>query len=436
MALHKTDADSPPPQEQERHWLMGDAAFQAVMPHHASLRALWETKWALPCSKSLYPFHDGAAQDFAPIFRTLIASGVDSGSAPAYTRAFLPAAAALEAEGDKLLAAGAPRQASDVYLRAAAVLRIARFPYVAGFPAVTDHAKWDAWTRQKEVYMKAARTWDAPVEDLAIPHTHRAGRDRGHIPVYVRVPADRSSVPDRSQRNRDDDDDGPRQCPAVLLLTGLDGYRPDNTARCNEFLARGWGVVVAEIPGTADCPADSADPAAPDRLWASVLAWMRADGRFDMRRLLAWGLSAGGYYAVRLAHTHAGALAGAVAQGAGVHLCYGRAWMARAEGHEYPFALAPAMAAKHGFASVAEYREAAQARFSLLESGILERKSCRLLLVNGTLDGLMPIEDSMLLFEHGSPKEARFFPGALHMGYPLANASVYPWMEEVLASVK
>jgi hypothetical protein len=54
----------------------------------------------------------------------------------------------------------------------------------------------------------------------------------------------------------------------------------------------------------------------------------------------------------------------------------------------------------------------------------------------GTLDGLMPIEDSMMLFEYGTPKEARFFSGALHMGYPLANASVYPWMEQVMASVR
>ena len=52
----------------------------------------------------------------------------------------------------------------------------------------------------------------------------------------------------------------------------------------------------------------------------------------------------------------------------------------------------------------------------------------------GTQDGLMPIEDSTMLFEYGSPKEGRFFQGALHMGYPMANASVYPWMESVMAS--
>lgn len=45
-----------------------------------------------------------------------------------------------------------------------------------------------------------------------------------------------------------------------------------------------------------------------------------------------------------------------------------------------------------------------------------------------------PIEDSMLLFEYGSPKEARFVPGRLHMGYPEANGFVYPWMEQVMAA--
>jgi hypothetical protein len=63
----------------------------------------------------------------------------------------------------------------------------------------------------------------------------------------------------------------------------------------------------------------------------------------------------------------------------------------------------------------------------------------------------MPIEDSILPLEYGSPKEARyvwhakvnscnillinprFFQKALHMGYPAANGSVYPWMESVMA---
>lgn len=95
--------------------------------------------------------------------------------------------------------------------------------------------------------------------------------------------------------------------------------------------------VVVEIPGTADCPADSADPESPDRLWTTLLEWMGEDGRFDMRRVMVWGLSSGGYYAVRIAHTHKDQLIGCVAQGAGCHHFYDPEWLARADGHEYPF---------------------------------------------------------------------------------------------------
>jgi hypothetical protein len=34
---------------------------------------------------------------------------------------------------------------------------------------------------------------------------------------------------------------------------------------------------------------------------------------------------------------------------------------------------------------------------------------------------------------HVFDKSSRFFTDALHMGYPLANSAVYPWLESVLA---
>jgi hypothetical protein len=42
----------------------------------------------------------------------------------------------------------------------------------------------------------------------------------------------------------------------------------------------------------------------------------------------------------------------------------------------------PAMATKHGFSSKDEFMQGAQKKFSLLENGILELPSTRLLLVN------------------------------------------------------
>ncbi|KAK4443726.1 esterase FrsA [Podospora aff. communis PSN243] len=404
-----------------RNWIMGTQAFEARMPHHDGIKALWETKWKFPCSKVVYPFHDGAFEDFEAIFNHLIQSNINDGTSAEYTNAFIPVAEALTAQGDAALASGNPTSASALYLRACTVYRIARFPYITAFPEINNAPKWAAWEAQKRVYAKAASTWSIPLEEIDVPHVHAKGNDRGSIPVYVRHPGGKSST---------------EKAPAVILMTGLDGYRPDNTVRCEEFLSRGWAAVVVEIPGTADCPADSADPESPDRLWSSVLDWMEGTGRFEMGSVMVWGLSSGGYYAIRVAHTHKERLVGSIAQGAGCHYFYDREWLEKADGHEYPFQLTPAMAMKHGFKSVEEYKEGVQKKFSLLETGIIQKPSTRLLLINGTLDGLMPIEDSMILFEYGSPKEARFFTGALHMGYPMANASVYPWMESVMATAK
>ncbi|KAK4102803.1 alpha/beta-hydrolase [Parathielavia hyrcaniae] len=422
-------------------WTMGQEAFERRMPHHDGIEALWETKWKFPCANSVYPFHDGAYEDFEPIFKHLIENKINDGTSPAYTEAFLPTARSLTSQASALAAQGGDDNgaaASALYLRACAVYRIARFPYITAYPAVNDAAKWQAWEEQKAAYLLAGAQWESPLEEVMVRHRYASGGDRGEIPVYVRVPAGGGKDKDK---NKNETNGGRkcgngRKCPVVVLMTGLDGYRPDNTQRCDEFLKRGWGSVVVEIPGTADSPADSADPDSPDRLWSSLLEWMGEDGRFDMKRVMVWGLSSGGYYAVRIAHTHKDQLAGSVAQGAGCHYFYDREWLEKADGHEYPFQLSPAMAMKHGFASAEEYKANAQKKFSLLETGIIKKPSTRLLLINGVLDGLMPIEDSMMLFEHGTPKEARFFTGALHMGYPLANSAVYPWMEQVMDSVR
>jgi hypothetical protein len=51
----------------------------------------------------------------------------------------------------------------------------------------------------------------------------------------------------------------------------------------------------------------------------------------------------------------------------------------------------------------------------------------------GIQDGLMPIEDSMLLLNYGTPKEARFFPEGQHMGGHAAVPAAYAWIEDVMA---
>lgn len=235
---------------------------------------------------------------------------------------FLPTATALEKQADEALRSGHRDNAADLYRRAAVVLRISRFPYVSPSTRPETSIKRAAFDRQKQVYLKAASLWNPVITEVVIPHKHRAGRDGASIPLYIRLPEEASMG---------------QRVPVVLLMTGLDGYRPDNSQRSHEIVNRGWATVIVEIPGTADSPADPADPESPDRLWSSVLDYMAGRPEFDMARVAAWGLSAGGFYAIRASCTHRERLAGAVAHGPGSHHVFDPEWLAKANDHEYPF---------------------------------------------------------------------------------------------------
>ncbi|KAJ5573744.1 uncharacterized protein N7459_008171 [Penicillium hispanicum] len=401
-------------------WILGDK-FDTVYPHKGSIKALWETKWCFCCQKSIYPFHDGLFEDFEPIFEKLIAGNINDPFTDAYTNTFAPIVDALENQAEAALSAGQRDHAADLYRRAAVVLRISRFPYVSPHTRPANAAKRAAFDRQKDVYLKAASLWRPAIHEVVIPHTHRAGRDGARIPLYVRLPEEASAT---------------QRVPVVLLMTGLDGYRPDNSQRTHEIANRGWATVIAEIPGTADSPADPADPESADRLWDSVLDYMAQRPEFDMTRVAVWGLSAGGFYAIRAACTHRDRLVGSMAHGPGSHHFLSPEWLSKVNDHEYPFTITDCWAEKYGYDSTEEFIQNSQKKFSLVETGVVDQPNCRLLLLNGVDDGVVPIEDSLVLFNHGGPKEGRFFDGMLHMGYPNSLPVSYKWLEDVLAPSK
>ena len=68
-----------------------------------------------------------------------------------------------------------------------------------------------------------------------------------------------------------------------------------------------------EIPGTGDCPAEIHDPQSPGRLWSSVLDWLEQQDWVDKNRVIAWGVSTGAFYAVRMARTRKHRLAVVIA---------------------------------------------------------------------------------------------------------------------------
>jgi hypothetical protein len=139
----------------------------------------------------------------------------------------------------------------------------------------------------------------------------------------------------------------------------------------------------------------------------------------------------GGYWAVKIAHTHRDRLACVVSQGGCVHRAFEPGWIEKAQWVDYPFELAETLGHAFGRTTLEEWVEFAP-QLSLLRQGVLELSCAPLLLVNGIHDSVFPIEDYCLVLRHGSPKAARFFD-APHMGYTQDTLRILlAWINERL----
>lgn len=334
--------------------------------------------------------------------------------------------------------------------RASAVLRIARFPIPR------SPLQKAAWTKGKAYFYTGAALMEYPIHQVLIPHTYAlpsSSESGSSIPVNLLIPPTASpSSP----------------CPLVLIMTGLDGYRTELAVWQRGWLEKGVATLVVEIPGTGDSPALPNDPTSPDRQWSSVLDWLASSsgGRekgIDPSKIIVWGFSTGGYYALRIAHTHASQLLGSVSLGGGCHHMFDREWLDKINNLEYPFDLANTLAYKFGYGSSPEglekFKQEGQKKFSLLLDGTLARgdrdtstqetqesqegegkkTSCKMLLVNGEWDRIFPIEDLTLALKFGqkqnAPKkdmEARIVEGRWHMGEPESFVIILKWIHELL----
>ena len=305
-------------------------------------------------------------------------------------------------------------EASKLFLRAAALCHIARFP------VLNSTLRGIIWSIQKEAYTAATSFWKDPVKLIHIPHKHATSDEGPRIPLSYRFPSRKT---------------GSGPVPVILCISGLDGFRTDFPGQCTNFFnSQGWAIVGAEIPGCGDCPAAKMDPESPDRLWSSVLDWIAEQPELDEHNVCAWGFSTGGYYSLRAAHTHALRLKGVIAQGLYAHHALSPEWIDVMDSGEYPSLLTRSLMSKYDYASVEEMKADSQKRFSLVESGILNKPCTKLLMLNGMDDTIYPIEDSILVLQYGGPKEARFIPGGGHMGEPQAGPIGFEWIKRLFES--
>lgn len=200
--------------------------------------------------------------------------------------------------------------------RASALYRIARFP------APRSEQQRIAWERGKEAALEGLKLQKYPMVEVEIPHTHAANGDGKVLPAYYHLPL--HAFLDH-------------RVPLVIIFTGLDGYRTDLAVWKDGWARLGVALLIVEIPGTGDNPGAASDPESPDRVWTSMFDWIGKQECIDQSRVVNWGFSTGGYYSIRLAHTHGDRLKGVVALGGGCHHMFDAEWLDAANSLEYPF---------------------------------------------------------------------------------------------------
>ena len=72
-------------------------------------------------------------------------------------------------------------------------------------------------------------------------------------------------------------------------------------------------------------------------------------------------------------------------------------------------------------------------KFSLLDAGVLDRTSCKLLVLDGTEDSIFPIEDNLIVGMKGLNKDLLARGNRGHMGNPGAEDILYAWIDNAVA---
>jgi esterase FrsA len=286
----------------------------------------------------------------------------------------------------KARAASDPKEADANYLRAW------RLYYFGQWPSPTSAGKQAAYQRAVDAYLLHAKYFDPPLEVVRIPYEGQ------EIVGYLRLPAN-----------------APRPVPLVLAISGLDSRKETVAETYAAALPEGIGFFAVDSPGTGQAPRKADETA--DQMYSRVLDYLATRPEIDKNRILVHGQSFGAYWAAKLAHTEAKRLLGAVTQSPPTHRTFQSDFFrSRMYTREYLFDLLPASLFVYGLKSADELI-AFLPKMSLQAQDLLGKPAAPMLVVGGTKDTQVPIDDLELLINSGSePREAWINPVGGHMG--------------------
>ena len=256
------------------------------------------------------------------------------------------AAEAAEAAGRRLTAAGA-------WQRAALCWHFGKFVFMEDLDQLRAASE-----RTAACYQRGLRALEPPAERVEIPY------DGITLPGLLRRPA------------------GSRRPPTLLMIPGLDSVKEELQTTADHFLRRGMATLAIDGPGQGETEFVRDIEPAYERPVAAVVDWLERRADLDAGRLGVFGVSLGGYYAVRAAAFEPRVTAAIDHAGT---FSLAENWPNRS-----PISRA-AFQKRSGATSDTEAQERAKA---LDLTGVAERVECPLLVVHGKLDPIAPFSDA------------------------------------------
>src|SRR2546423_7814460 len=174
---------------------------------------------------------------------------------------------------------------------------------------------------------------------------------------------------------------GAGRAPVVVMVPGLDSVKEELQPTAEHFLDRGLATLAVDGPGQGEAEYDLPIEPAYERAVASVVDWIEQRKDLDASRIGLYGISLGGYYALRAA-AHEKRLA-AVVSNAGPYR-FGDLW------DQLPELTRQAFTKRSAAADEADARR----RAGLLSLEGIERVLCPTLLVFGKLDRIIPFSEA------------------------------------------
>lgn len=257
--------------------------------------------------------------------------------------------------------------------------------FIARFPFVSSPAKEEAYRKHIECYLRAAESFDPPLEIVRIPFEGK------EIIGYLRIPH-------------------VEKPPVVVVTGGVDTWKSDVERQVEALLAENLAVFAFDMPGTGE----SQWPLEPnsDRVYSAAIEYLKSRPDLDGQNVGVFLQSFAGLFAVKLALVDPNVKA-AVNIGGPIELAFTPEHI-----KEVPDVMVATIAHAMGTDPDVGFDEmvARAEPMSLGNQGLLKKPEhqAALLSINGDQDPLVPIDDLYIISKSGIEQEKWVYEGDGH----------------------